>query len=502
MMKYISYFIKGIALGCVAVLLSCSSRVPVTSVILMIGDGMGPAHVAQAIAYRKQAHPEMPELNMEKLFREGRTGLVEISSFTSIVTDSAAAATAMACGIKTRNNMIGTDPDGKPCESVVDVAKARGKAVGIVSNTRIYDSTPAAFLTSAISRKQQGIIADHIVAESKADVLLNGGGNYLVPQQTKLSDITECQGIPVDADGISKRSDQQNLIEVAKAKGYQFACTRDQLMNIKASTETKIFGIFSANFFPMAPERELLPTLPTTRDMTEKSLEILSHSKSGFFLMIEGGLIDIAAHINDAATQLKETLDFDQAVGVAMEYVKQHPDTLLIVTADHETGGFGFSYHLREKPAEITLSSGEIFSTEYDPPPTTQVYDLLMAQKVSFHALFDSIAKQSSPDQAVDDFVKMVTEKTNYNLTREEAAYVLSSDFIQPSSLRHANEYQLGGKLAQVLAPQTYAVYATGGHTAVPVNIFTLGPRALTDQLTPFIDNTKIAAVVKQALEK
>jgi len=494
----------------------------VKNVILMIGDGMGVQQVSEALMYRQLRRASDPQLAMELLLKDKTSGLMRTTSYGDIVTDSAASATAMACGEKVLNETLGLDPNGFPCETILEKASKMGKGTGLVSTTRITHATPAAFASHEISRDMENEIADDLIEKHEIDVLLSGGVSYLIPQYKdeikkegmKVSDVSECAALDPSIDGTSKRKDQKNLIAEAKSKHYQFACKAEQLDNLEVNGETKVLGLFAASVFPMIEERRQIGTIPTLAKLTDKALEILAKKKNGFFLMVEGGLIDFAAHDNDAGTMLQETLDFDESIRVAMDFVDKNPDTLLIVTADHETGGFGFAYgekiHL-----ESALPSGLSYHKPYDFAAFTK-FDYLINQKKSFRAILDPIvgrlysddpAKSSgyTLDLATKDLLQEMKANTQYEFSEDMAKTVL---FRKPgekdASPTDFHDFYVHSSihpdmLGRQTAEQSHVVWAAGTHTSTPVLVMASGPKRYADRVHGWIDNTDIEKIIEDA---
>lgn len=274
---------------------------PVKNVIFLIGDGMGIADVtATAI------HQGCVPLEME---RAHYVGFSRTYSANNRVTDSAAGGTALATGRKTNNGSIGVDPDRQPVQSILEKAEANGLATGIVVTHSVTNATPAAFVAHQPSRKmEEEIAADYL--KTDIDVFI-GGGRMRFDQ----------------------RADGRDLTQELQAKGYTVAGTMEE---VQAFRSGKLAALLYENTVPtMADGRgDYLP------QATAKALEILeANSPKGFFIMIEGSQIDKGGHGNDIRTILNEMLDFDQAVKVAYDYADRHPGTLVVVTADHETGG-------------------------------------------------------------------------------------------------------------------------------------------------------------------
>lgn len=270
----------------------------VKNIIVMIGDGMGVSQVYAGLTANKGS------LNLEK---SNFVGFSKTYSANNYVTDSAAGGTAIACGTKTTNGAIGVDVDGNPVKSMLEYAAENGLSTGVVASCSVTHATPASFVAHQASRKMEEEIAVDFL---NADItLFIGGGKKF----------------------FDNRSDKENLLEKLEAKGFQVALTMDDVKNV---TSGKLAGLVAEEHPAAYPERgEMLP------ESVQTALNILQSNDKGFFLMVEGSQIDWAGHANDKDMAVKEMLDFDRAIKVAFDYADQHPNTLVVITADHETGG-------------------------------------------------------------------------------------------------------------------------------------------------------------------
>lgn len=284
------------------------------NVILFIGDGMGAEHRRAARWLRAGQEGVLAMDDMPV------TGAARTSSANRLVTDSAAAATAMATGVKTNNGVIGLTPGLGFAQNIVETAKGLGKTVGVISTTQLAHATPAGFVAHVGHRDQMIEIATQMFAAG-VDVLMGGGEDEFLP--------TSATGCYPQA---GERGDGRNLIQEAQAVGYAYVCDAAALAGVDTASTYKLLGLF-------ADEVMARPASPSLAQMTQTAIDILSSSPNGFFLMVEGGMIDKASHGNDAATAMQDTLEFDDAVAVAKAYAAGAPDTLIIVTGDHETGG-------------------------------------------------------------------------------------------------------------------------------------------------------------------
>jgi alkaline phosphatase len=313
------------------------------SVILFIGDGMGLAQARAATLYAKDV------LGKETALGAARTvGLTTTHAADSLVTDSAAAATALYTGHKANNGAINILPDGKKAETLAHAARRAGKSVGIISTTRLTHATPGAVYAHANNRDQENEIAEQL-AEFAPEVALGGGLRRFIPQSRKGS----------------KRTDEKDLVALMKSQGYSFVENAADLGKIDPASTPKLLGLFASSHMDYELDRVNVPDLasqPSIAAMTEVALSILSRNRKGFFLMVEGGRIDHACHGHDIKAAIMDTLAMDDALRSAVEFRKSRPDTLIVVTADHETGGLGLGkgtdYRLtldRLKPIRFSL---------------------------------------------------------------------------------------------------------------------------------------------------
>lgn len=275
------------------------------NIILLIGDGMGVSQVTAAKIVKGKL--EMERLNVG--------GLLTTHAANTLYTDSAAAGTALATGYKTKKGAISVSPDNKPLKTVLEYAEEKGKATGLVASSSLTHATPASFASHVDKRSKANLIAEHIT-KSGVDVLFGGGWAHFIPKSTK----------------DSKRKDDKDLLSELKKRMTVITSAEEfwKLGDVDAAA-----GFFAAKHLPKAKERN-----PGLDKLTAKAIDILSKNKDGFFLMVEGSQIDWAGHKNSQEDIIEETIDFDKAVGVAMDFAVKNTSTLVIVTADHETGGF------------------------------------------------------------------------------------------------------------------------------------------------------------------
>lgn len=283
--------------------------VEVRNVIFMIGDGMGLAQ-AHALMLATGQRPVM--------FDAPVIGLISTDSYTHKITDSGAGGTALATGFKTRNGMIGMRPDSTAAPSLVDIFAHAGRRTGVAVTCDVTHATPADFVAKNISRKnEQEIAADF--ARSPIDVVI-GGGLF----------------------NFTRRKDGRNLVSEMKNSGFEF---RETLPDNGKGFRKLLVLADTAHPQPAAKRKNY-----TLADATRIAIEALSaQNDKGFFLMVEGSQIDWAGHANDSIYLVTEMIDFEKAVGVAVEFARKSPETLVVVTADHETGGLSFIHGENKK---------------------------------------------------------------------------------------------------------------------------------------------------------
>ena len=269
------------------------------NVIYMIGDGMAlpQVYAAMMASGEKMTFSQFPYI-----------GVVETRSASNEITDSAAGGTALASDHKTKNAMVGMNPDTIPVKTVLESLHKQGKETGIVVSCYVTHATPAVFYAKVPHRRQYEDIAMQLAETDNVNLIIGGGRKHF-----------------------TQRKDSLNLVEKMENElGWK---VYDTLDNIDVTCK-KYAVLANDNHMPQAAERgDFLPRAVKT------ALKTLDDAENGFFLMVEGSQIDFACHGNDSTWMMDEMLDFDRAIQVALDYAKTHDNTLVVVTADHETGG-------------------------------------------------------------------------------------------------------------------------------------------------------------------
>jgi alkaline phosphatase len=278
------------------------SRSP-KNIILMIGDGMGVAQVYAGLTANKG------HLNIERCTS---IGFHKNQASDKYVTDSAAGATALACGQKTYNGAIGVDPEKNPLPTILEIAENQGLSTGLVATCSITHATPASFIAHQPSRSMDEAIAADFL-KTDIDVFIGGGRKFF-----------------------TQRTDGLNIVDSLKARKYSIANTIDEVQNAKVGKLAAFLAEEQQAKFSDGRGDELVKS-------TEVALNILKQNKKGMFLMIEGSQIDWGGHANDVQYVVNEMIDFDNAIGKVLDFAQKDGNTLVIITADHETGGLSIN---------------------------------------------------------------------------------------------------------------------------------------------------------------
>jgi len=308
-----------------------NSFLPVRNVILMVGDGMS---IAARDATRLVTVGRDGQLAMDSLRYAGWT-YTDPADPDEAVTDSAAAATAFATGVRTVNGAVAVDPNGRPVKTLLEDARDLRKSTGLVTTAQVTDATPAAFGSHVANRSDQSEIARQFIEESRPDVILGGGEDWWYPTGNPGAYPDD----PADRRPEVSRSTIGNLVERAERRGYDYVSTPQELQATRAD---RILGLFAnEEMFEQEPEGqgdEYAPVVPL-RTMTEKALDVLSENRRGFFLLVEEEAIDEMAHNNNAARTIQAGQALDETVALVQDFAEENPGTLVVVIGDHETGG-------------------------------------------------------------------------------------------------------------------------------------------------------------------
>ncbi len=498
----------------------------VKNVIMMIGDGMGPQQMGLLESYAQHASSSIYKgqpTGLAKMINNGTLGLSLHNPAHTLVADSACSASQLATGVPSLSEAVGLDLDGNPVETVLELAKAKGKATGLISDTRLTHATPAAFASHRYHRSLENQIAEDMLA-NQVDVMLSGGIRYWIPKEANekgdaYNALVKQTGGTVKIK--SKRKDNKNLLNEAEEMGYSLAFNREGLSKAENG---KLLGLFAYSGMQDGIEysqtkNDPARTMPSLKEMTEKALDILSQDEDGFFLMIEGGRIDWAGHDNDAGTMLHEMLKFDETVNYVYEWASKRNDTLVLVTADHETGGFGFSYSRSNLPEGVKVSGTAFEGNEYKPNfnfGSFEILDKMYNQKKSFANI---MADYDSGDKTPESLLTLVNENSDFDITITQAEAILA---------RENNDYQVAGHkylkdetfpkvkdfkafyvygneirndlIGRALGEQQNVVWGTGTHTNTPVAVIAYGPEHVAKQFSSMTHHVEVGQLAKKAV--
>ena len=283
-----------------------SQAEPVKNIILLIGDGMGYEHIRLG-SYVEYGNDSGMFMQRPEFFQ----GNVSTRSADEQITDSAASATAIATGYKTNNGMLGMLPNGTSVQTILEMSESNGKQTGLVTSTFFYHATPAAFASHKQDRNAyQQIIPD--ILDSGADVIMGGGFHISTYPQLI---------------GLDNLKQENNYTQISQ---------KAELSNLDNST--KYLGTFGSGHLPYEADINVNTDI-RLHQLADAALNRLSSSQEGFFLMIEGGRIDHAGHEKNYTRDALEVIEFDRTIKLVYDWVKDNPDTLVLITADHETGG-------------------------------------------------------------------------------------------------------------------------------------------------------------------
>lgn len=404
------------------------------NIIFCVADGMAAQTVAICDEYQKIVLGKPSSYWAGLMDRpEVYTGLQETRSLSSVVTDSAAAASTWGSGRRIWNGMLNMYPDKTSLRTLTSLMIEAGVKVGLVTTTTMTHATPSGFSINIIDRDLEPLIAEQHLT-SGVSVLMGGGDKFF---------------------NAEKRKDKKDIYGEFTKKGFTVVKDRDSVLNLKAD---KILGIFSDSHVPFSIDRDndakLAKAVPTLAEMATVAIDNLKGAKNGFLLQIEGGKVDHAGHSNDLAGHIFDQMAFEDAVKVAIEFAEKDKNTLVIITADHATGG-----------PSLNGAGNEYFDA-------TKGITSLSNHKSSYQPIFDLIGKTATPAKVQD----AIEAKLGIQLKSNEATIV--SDAINGKSLFADLELQ-GGRLsalALVLQNYTKVGWTSLNHTSDHVLVSAFGP--------------------------
>ena len=354
------------------------------------------------------------------------------------MTDSAAAASCWGIGERIDNGVLNITQDGRKPVTLVQKMNAAKKRCGLVTTTTATHATPAGFVATVATRSDQKTIAAQYL-ERGVDVVLGGGTQYF----------------------------SEDLLADYRKAGYGVALNRDQLL--ADAGKAPLLGLFSKSHVPFEIDRlnsaALKASTPTLSEMTKVALQRLSSAPEGFFLMVEGGRVDHAGHDNDGAAAIHDQIAFDETIATVLAFVDKHPDTLLIVTTDHGTGGFNVNGLGNEDFISLAPSYSE----------STPAFDRLVGFKMSLEVL-----KVETKGLSSKEFVAAAEKVTGLNFKADDRAKITSTK-----------------TLAEALMNYTSIGWTSNNHTGEMVEFCSSGPGS--QLFTPHLRNDQVHAKILQA---
>ena len=420
------------------------------NIILMIGDGMGPSHVGIAWLYATRQLGK--GLAMTDVMNAGQTAYMVNDTADSTVTESAAAAVQMATGVKVLAKSIGIGPDGRRLKTILELAREKGKSTGLVTTSGITDATPAGFVAHVEKRSEEERIAEQLV-RSDVNILFGGRKIFFLPEAEK-----------------GKRKDGRNLLNEARENGYLVVQTAEEM---KKADGKKILGLFDLDNMLFDIDRKGSAE-PSLAEMTVKALDLLGSNENGFFLMVEAGRIDHAAHHNDIAAVISDLLAFDDAIQAAYDFQKNHPDTLLVITADHETGGV------------MVLPYAE----------KGEEYEGINLKAISqIKASHEKRNKELGKDPSSEKIREVMKAYYGIDLKDEEVK-TIKENALKKLDPRHFH-YEWDGSIGFVLRLYHRIGWATDSHSATPLFLWGVGPGS--ERIKGWRHNTELFTIMKEA---
>lgn len=425
------------------------------NIIFMVSDGMstGTLNMADLYLNRKTGKGS----NWLQLYKDQRVNraLMDTASASSIVTDSSAGSSSWGGGVRVNNGSLNVGPNGELHLPIWQKFKKAGKMAGCVTTVPITHATPAGFCVNSKSRNAQEDIAEQYL-ELGFDIMMGGGNNYFS------SDI---------------RKDKKDIYAAYKAKGWQVARTRQEM--IAADTSKPILGVFADDGLPYsidrANDKNLSNTTPTLAEMAQKAIDRMKGNKNGFVLQIEGGKVDWGAHANDIASLLYDQVAFDEAIKVAIDFAAKDGETLVIITTDHGNANPGVIY-------------GKNANDNFD---SIQKYT---------HTN-EWILNTIKPDNTVAQVREIIESANKTTISEEDAKTILTYyDGLHKEEGGLYNYKNVPFKAFAQMQQKTNSVgWISMDHSADYVELAMFGPGS--EQLKPFVKNTDLHYLMLQAAE-
>ncbi|KAF2727179.1 alkaline phosphatase-like protein [Polyplosphaeria fusca] len=440
------------------------------NLIFMVSDGMGPTSLSLTRSFMQFQNglPFSEQLVLDQhLIGQSRT-----RSSSSLITDSAAGATAFSCAQKSYNGAISVLPNHDPCGTVLEAAKKAGYMTGLVVTTRITDATPACFAAHVNNRMEEDRIAEQMVGDYPlgrvVDLMFGGGRCHFLPNSTDDS----C------------RSDSKDIVSMAKDKGYHYVDSRKDFDNLKGgkSIDLPMLGLFAETDIPYEIDRRNENDVyPSLKEMAEAAMTALSdatrNSDKGFFLMIEGSRIDHAGHHNDPAAQVHEVLAYDAAFASVLKFLENDPtEGVMVSTSDHETGGLATARQLHTSYPEYVWYPSPLANASHSAERLALEYNTYLEKK------------NPSEAERVDYIRGSISSGLGLTDISDAEVAKLASD---PGTALY--------QYAEMVSRRAQTGWSTHGHSAADVNIYSSNPK-LAMPLVGNHENTEVGDFLREYL--
>lgn len=442
-------------------------------IFITIGDGMGIEQIGLLHMYNEQVFDT--KSNMTKIMKDAVIGVVNTGAIDTPVTDSAAAATAMATGQKTITNMVSMKPDGTPLTTVFETAKKKGYITALITTDSVIGGTPAPFASKVKHRTEYDKIAEQYL-NLGVDYIIGGGRMYFVPEDKDKKQ--------------AGRKDGKDLLKDAKEKGYTIVTKLEDFEKLEKAD--KLIALFADKEISFANADRDPTSQPSLAEMTDKFIHLVSKTGKPFIAMIEGARIDHANHKNDVTASLEETRDFDEAVGIIYKFYNNNKNnTTMIVTSDHSNGGMVYTCY-KEKEKMVCPSYDDLHNFKRVPFSFERALRTLESIYKGIKSGNPGMADEEAYSKAVDQLLE--EHLVGLKLSDEDIKALRTKKV----SLAHQYDPQ-ASVLGKAYFPMLFTSWATSYHTATPVLSLSFGKGS--ERLKGFIDNTEIAKVLFSLVE-
>ncbi len=421
-------------------------------IFIFLADGGSVGGIEIARSFNRVVHHEGFTIT-DKIMRDGSLGLLTTHAADSLTTDSAAAATALSAGCKAKIGAVGICADGRTPKTVMERARENGFRAALVTTSTVYDASPAAFVSHVSNRKYFDAILDYYL-RAAPDLVLGGGREQFLPA-----------GRPESA-----RRDRKDRLAEFTSRGYAYVSDQTALAQAAGA---KLLGLFTQGEMNFDLDRDV-GREPSLADMTRATIQFLGRDGRGFMAFLENENTDTAGHLTDLASMIHAYRDFDRAVALAYEFYLSHPrETLILVTSDHDSGGVGFTLALEDlRPGAKRVSANEEDLKKVATIP------------VSLRKAAAMLGPRPTAG-AVDRMMREVFK--GFRLAPDLKKMLLAG---QPPGRNFYTE-PVANILGLMIANNTQAYWASGGHTNQPVFVAALGPGA--ERFRGYQDNTDFA---------